>query len=121
MLVRFTTKLYEQMLEHLRAQETEQVGFLFLHPSTGELVVEDYYGVPRDGLVDPSTFHAELSEETQRHVLKEATRRGLLLGEVHSHPTASRHTAFSPSDLSGFAEFVPYVRWRLRRGSYVAL
>lgn len=39
--------------------------------------------------------------------------------EFHSHPIAE-HAAFSPSDEAGFREFVPHVRWRLKKKPYFA-
>jgi hypothetical protein len=41
--------------------------------------------------------------------------------EVHSHRGKGWHAQFSPSDLSGFREFVPHVRWRLKGLPYCAL
>src|SRR5258706_14077892 len=114
MFVRFTQTLYDRMISHLRAEATEQVGFLFIRDSPDGLVVEDYYPVPTDDLVYPSSVHAEVGEETQAWVIREAANRRLWLGEVHSHPAAAHPAAFSASDLSGFAAFVPHIYWRLR-------
>src|SRR5438876_10140392 len=121
MFVRFTRSLYDRMIAHLRAETTEQVGFLFMRQNPDDLVVEDYYGVPRTGLVHPSPVHAEVSGETQAWVLKEASQRRLYLGEVHSHPGLVHRAEFSESDLLGFSDFVPHVCWRLRQRAYVAL
>jgi hypothetical protein len=40
--------------------------------------------------------------------------------ELHSHPF-SKHAEFSPSDLSGFSEFIPHVWWRLKGRPYAAI
>lgn len=72
-------------------------------------------------LVFESRFHAEVSESAQAKVIKTASDRRLLLGEIHSHPGSRNGTAFSPSDLAGFADFVPHICWRLRETRYVAL
>jgi molybdopterin/thiamine biosynthesis adenylyltransferase len=109
------------MVAHLRAETTEQVGFLLMRHASDALLVEDFYGVAKTGLVRPSPVHAEVSEETQAWVLKEASRRGLYLGEVHSHPGPGHRAEFSESDLFGFSDFVPHVCWRLRQRAYVAL
>jgi len=121
MFVRFSRSLYDRMIAHLRAETTEQVGFLFMRQVPDGLPLEDYYGVPRTGLVHPSPVHAEVSGETQAWVLKEATQRRLYLGEVHSHPGLVHRAEFSESDLLGFSDFVPHVCWRLRQRAYVAL
>jgi proteasome lid subunit RPN8/RPN11 len=121
MLVRFSPSLYARMVAHLRAEPTEQVGFLLMRKAADDFVVEDYHGVSKAGLVEPSAFHAEVSEEEQSSVFVEASRRGLSLGEVHSHPGSGHRAAFSSSDLLGFSDFVPYVCWRLRQQDYIAL
>lgn len=106
--------------EHLFSAPTEQVGFLLLREHDSAYVLEEYYPVPSRGLVQPSPFHAEVAEDEQARVINMAARRGLMLAEVHSHPGASV-AEFSASDLAGFAEFVPHVRWRLRQHVYMAL
>src|SRR5687768_11832126 len=109
MLVRFTRGLYDRMVGHLRSEVTEQVGFLFMRKATDEFIVEDFHGVPKAGLVQPSEVHAEVSEEEQLSAFTAASRRGLWLGEVHSHPGSSHLAAFSASDLRGLSDFVPHV------------
>jgi molybdopterin/thiamine biosynthesis adenylyltransferase len=120
MLVRLSRQIHDRMRVHLNAEPTEQVGFLFMRGTADEMTVEDYHGVPRADLVDPSPFHAEVAEEAQARILMEASRRQLCLGEVHSHPRSTSGTAFSGSDLSGFSEFVPHVFWRTRQHAYAA-
>jgi hypothetical protein len=61
------------------------------------------------------------SEEAQARIIKMASDRKLLLGEIHSHPGCRQDAGFSPSDLAGFDDFVPHIFWRLRAKRYVAL
>jgi len=61
-----------------------------------------------------SWCHLELGDEARAEILRSAHQRQLALVEFHSH-TFDSPACFSPSDWSGFDEFVPYVWWRLRR------
>lgn len=106
---------------HLRRRKTEQVAFLLLAPVADGLTVSDIYLVPPDELVFESRCHAEVSEQAQAKIIKMASDRRLLLGEIHSHPGCRRDTSFSPSDLAGFDDFVPHIFWRLHAKQYVAL
>src|SRR5437867_3276980 len=116
---------FQRITDHLRGHQTEQVVFLFFSWATtqdGDIFnVEDFYIVPLNELVNESRFHAEVNGDAQAKVIKMAWDKGLALGEIHSHPGFRRGTSFSPSDLAGFAEFVPHVRWRLRGAPYLAL
>src|SRR5580658_11144545 len=85
---------------HLKRRGTEQVVFLFLSAVPDGLSVSDIYPVPPGELVFESGFHAEVSEKAQARIIKAASDRGLLLGEVHSHPGCRRDACFSPSDLA---------------------
>ena len=106
---------------HLKRRGTEQVVFLFLSIRPDGLSVSDIYPVPPAELVFESRFHAEVSEGAQARIIKAASDRGLLLGEIHSHPACRRDACFSPSDLAGFEDFVPHIFWRLRATRYVAI
>lgn len=115
---------YRAVERHFQ-KRTEQVAFLFLSQKQdgADLLFEvmDFYPVPAHELVRESQYHAEVSEEAQKKVIKMAWDKGLALGEIHSHPQSLRDTSFSPSDMSGFKEFVPHVWWRLKGRPYVAL
>jgi hypothetical protein len=53
-------------------------------------------------------------------IISWASQTDACLVEVHSH--GERGTAgFSPSDVWGFEEWVPHVRWRLRARPYAAV
>jgi hypothetical protein len=115
---------YRDIEKHLQ-KRTEQVVFLFLSQtqSGGDQLFEvmDYYLVPAHELVYESQYHAEVSDEAQRKVIKMAWDKGLALGEIHSHPQDLKDVSFSPSDTKGFKDFVPHVWWRLKKKPYVAL
>lgn len=114
-------ELYRDLLAHLSAVEDEQVAFLFTDPPVdGEtLQVRELYAVPEDGFLDQSPYYLALSDEVRARVLGRATELGGCLVETHSH--AFGPAGFSPTDLSGFEEWVPHVRWRLGNRPYVAL
>jgi hypothetical protein len=80
----------------------------------------EWYAVPPDGFEVQSPYFLQLTDETKAHVIKRAHDLEAALVEVHSHPVQTL-AAFSPSDLAGFAEFVPHVRWRLKRRPYAAV
>jgi hypothetical protein len=67
-----------------------------------------------------STYHIELLHERHAQVIKSAFDRNASIVEFHSHRSL-RPAQFSPSDIAGFAEFVPHVRWRLQNRPYAAI
>jgi hypothetical protein len=118
----FPADVHRELLTHLGSTEDEQVAFLFTHPPTaGEpLRVAELYRVPPEAFDFQSAFHVTLSDEIRGQVIGRAWRLGGCLVEVHSHE-GGPPAAFSGSDLAGFEEWVPHVRWRLRGRTYVAL
>lgn len=111
----------KRIRRHL-AKKTEQVVFLFLDqrdPDSFEC--KNISLIPESELVNESEFHAEVSERAIAAVIKEAATSNSSLCEVHSHPFNKTGTEFSPSDKSGFSEFVPHVWWRLRSKPYFAI
>lgn len=124
--LRLTRQQYETIRSHLLQNDSEQAAFLMIRnqPSENEWVLEvlDYYLVPSDELAgggDP--YYLELADRARAKVIKMASDKKTALGEIHSHPFSVSKCSFSPSDLTGFREFVPHVWWRLRGGPYVAL
>lgn len=85
------------------------------------LVLElvEWISVPPDGFVSRSPYFLHLSDETRSRVIKRAHDLQLSVVEFHSHPL-QREAEFSPSDWSGFDEFVPHIRWRLKNRPYAA-
>jgi len=112
---------YRRLLAHMYAGEDEQVAFLFTHPPQARepLRIAELYPVPTGGFADKSPLYLALSDEVRGQVIGRTSRLGGCLVEAHSH--AFGPAGFSPTDLSGFEEWVPHVRWRLKGRPYVAL
>lgn len=116
------TAIYGELVEHLGQGPEEQVAFLYGDAGTeGEhLCARDLYRVPPQGFVGHSSRHIALADDVRGEVISRAWERGGALIEAHSHPGA-RKAVFSRTDLRGFAEWVPHVRWRLQGATYIAL
>lgn len=114
--------LYSELMEHLADEDVEHVAFLFTEPpgDSSALRVTEIYRVPPEGFDHQSIHHVALTDELRGIVIKRAWDLGGCLVEVHSHP-GKPPAWFSPSDLRGFREWVPHVRWRLRGRTYIAL
>jgi len=114
--------MYTELIAHLSSSKVEQVAFFFTEPPVpGEpLRVREMYGVPPEGFDFQSDYHVALTDELRGQVIKRAHDLGGCLVEVHSHG-GGPPVWFSGSDLRGFEEWVPHVRWRLRRRAYAAL
>lgn len=104
--------------------ECEEAAFLFTQPleSEGGTVLHAFEEmlIPPEGFVSRSGYYLELSDESRASVIKRAHDLKAGLIECHSHPT-QRRACFSWSDLHGFDEFVPHVRWRLGGRPYGAI
>src|SRR5437773_8776849 len=112
---------FKKLQKHF-AKKTEQVAFIFCTPPDRKtFAAKEIYLVPREGLVHESTYHSEIADEQLTKVIKLAHQKGYILCEAHSHPSSKDKTAFSPSDKSGFTEFVPHVWWRLKGKPYLAI
>ena len=114
--------VYSELMNHLAAEDVEHVAFLFTEPPAADepLRVVEIYRVPPEGFDYQSSHHVALTDEVRGHVIKRAWNLGGCLVEVHSHG-GGPPAWFSGSDLRGFKEWVPHVRWRLRGRTYVAL
>src|SRR5258705_270857 len=117
---------FEDVRGHLlpRGGECEEAAFLFAHPETiadsTVLSVIECIMIPPEGFASRSRFYLELTDETRAAVIKRAHDLGAGLIECHSHP-GQRGAFFSWSDLHGFDDFVPHVRWRLSGRPYAAV
>jgi hypothetical protein len=121
MNVAMTGADFEALIAHLSSSEDEQVAFLYAERAAPDrLTVGEVYPVPPEGFLRQSPFHLALTDEVRAQVLGRATALGACLIEVHSHEDSSP-VWFSPTDLRGFEEWVPHVRWRLGGRPYVAL
>ena len=118
--------LYDRVWKHLLPEkpDREETAFLFARSEqsgdTLKLIAQEDYLVQPRGFATSSLYYLELAEETHRLVVKEAFQNDSCLVELHSHPYP-RQACFSPSDWSGFDEFVPYIRWRLPGRPYTAV
>jgi proteasome lid subunit RPN8/RPN11 len=114
--------IYGELLEHLEQGPDEQVAFLYGDADNegADLSTSDLYRVPPEGFVGQSSYHLALTDDVRGEVISRAWEKGGALIEAHSHPGA-REAEFSWTDLRGFDEWVPHVRWRLRGATYIAL
>jgi hypothetical protein len=113
---------YAELIAHLSSRKVEQVAFLFTGPPlpARPLRVSEIHRVPREGFDYQSDYHVALTDAVRGQVIKRAHDLEGCLVEVHSHAEGPP-VWFSGSDLRGFADWVPHVRWRLRRRPYIAL
>jgi hypothetical protein len=113
--------LYRVARRHLRGR-VEQVGF-FLADYNDErraFVLREWRPMPPGAFEYQSAYHVALADEMRPEIIKWAWDADACLVEVHSHGDEGI-ASFSPSDLHGFDEWVPHVRWRLRGRPYAAI
>lgn len=116
-----SSKFSKSIKRHL-AKKTEQVAFLFLNQTDiDSFECKDAFLVPELELINQSEYHSEVSDRVIADVIKKAATIHSCLCEIHSHPFSKSNTRFSPSDMLGFAEFVPHVWWRLKGLPYFAI
>jgi len=117
---------YREIYEHLfpGVGQCEEGAFLYCTleacDSRRVLSVQEMSLLSPDAFTSRSAYYLELTDETRARVMKRAHDLHAVLIEVHSHPHQVQ-AEFSPSDLSGFATFVPYVKWRLPGRPYAAV
>src|SRR5262249_45443310 len=115
-----------EVLEHLvpKSPRSEEAAFLFCVPLERDHAVRfnfrDWYRPVESEFTYKSIFGLELSDECRAKVIKRAHELNASIVEFHSHPLSKR-PQFSPSDRTGFSEFVPHVRWRLKQRPYAAV
>jgi len=107
--------------EHLRGH-VEQVGFFLadFDESLGAFVLGDWRAMPPEAFEHQSEYHVTLRDEARPELIAWAWNARASLVEIHSHGENGL-AAFSPSDIWGFKEWVPHVRWRLRGSPYAAI
>jgi len=113
--------LYRAARAHLRGH-IEQVGF-FLADFDAErnvFVLREWRPMAPESFEYQSAYHVTLRDEMRPEIIKWAWDAAACLIEVHSHGDGGI-AWFSPSDLYGFDEWVPHVRWRLRGRPYAAI
>ena len=126
-LLRVPSSVYENILADLldRNAELECAGFMFVVPGShadDTQVYEqvEWCPVPPEGFVENSWYHLELTDAFRASVIKRAHDLGASIVEFHSH-LGPKPARFSPFDRRGLREFVPHVRWRLRKRPYFAV
>jgi hypothetical protein len=121
-----TQSCYDQLQQHLFGgdSEYEEAAFLFCslngNQERRELKVVEATLLRPEAFDRRSEWYLELTDETRGALIKRAHNLNACLVECHSHP-GQAHARFSPSDLHGFSEFVPHVRWRLKGKPYAAI
>jgi hypothetical protein len=117
---------HASLLKHLlpARPRAEEAAFAFCQAQQADGGVEFHFLEAH--LVKPVEFNyrslhgIELTDACRANVIKRAHDLDASLLELHSHPRATI-VEFSPSDRSGFAEFVPHVWWRLKKRPYAAV
>lgn len=100
----------------------EHVGF-FLADWDGasqRFLVRDWRPVRDDEYRVLSDFHVALEDSVRASIIKWAWDAGACIVETHSHGRSGQ-VRFSPTDVSGFEEWVPHLWWRLSGRPYAAL
>ena len=121
-----TAQFHERLLAHLRADEDgpEQAAFLFCQTTAtcdeSKFVPRDAAFLSHEDFETHMRHYLELRDETKASLIKRAHDLKSSIVEFHSHP-GQFDAEFSFSDLDGFNEFVPHVRWRLRGRPYIAI
>ena len=122
----FTSEQHQKLCRHLFREGGRCEEGAFLHSSIAQSVntrllsVKELTLLPANAFLSRSSYYLELKDDARASVMKRAHELNAILVEVHSHPL-QQEAQFSPSDLSGFETFVPYVNWRLPGRPYVAI
>ena len=113
---------YDLLIKHLVRvnPKSEEAAFVFTTAVGSILTWSETYLVPKRQFAHRSLYHIELTDECRRETIKRAHDLGAGIVEFHSHPL-SKTACFSPSDRSGFEEYVPHVMWRLKNRPYGAV
>ena len=102
------------------SRDSECVSF-FLAETIGEdLRLVDVRVTGPEDFDRRSGVHVSLAEHVRPQLIGWAWEKGLSLVEAHTHIEGDP-ACLSPTDISGLAEWVPHVRWRLRAAPYAAL
>lgn len=118
-------EIHSEVWNHLFSDThgREQAAFMFVRMDAEETMLfrfVEWIPLLPDGFEYQSTAYIELTDESRAAVIKRAHDLGCSLVELHSH-TGPWPAAFSWSDIDGFHEFVPHVRWRLKGRPYFAI
>ena len=117
-LVRIPVEQFEPLRDALLLPE--QVVFAYATHADGQLEVDAVEEMTGSDIASQSARHVVLADDVRPRVIKTAWDRNQCLIEAHSHGPGGQ-AEFSPSDMLGFEEWVPHVRWRLGGRPYAAL
>jgi hypothetical protein len=111
----------DQLLKDL-SHRPEEVGFLFAEheQATRNFRAHTWRLAEKHELASRSDRHLVLTDEARAAVIRLAWTTGMAVIEAHSHGPDG-FVRFSGSDLAGFEEWVPHLRWRLRGRPYAAV
>lgn len=115
------TEIFDAAHRHL-CGHVEQVGFFladFDEPAS-RFLLREWRALGADAFEHQSEYHVSLRDEMRPEIIGWAARAGACLVEVHSHGEHGT-PRFSPSDVFGFDQWVPHVRWRLKKRPYAAI
>jgi hypothetical protein len=116
---------WRDLQRHLLKNDVEQAAMIFTSADVGaggvQFRAREIELLAEADFDHQSAYHISLTDEARGRVIKRAWDLKLSMVEVHSHVGSFASAAFSPSDWSGFGEFVPHVRWRLRGAPYAAV
>ncbi len=113
---------YARLRTHLTPDgEVEEVAFLLTEPYEGDetLRVASIQLIEDENFRFQSGYHVELADNVRPALIKRAWEEEACVIEAHSHLRGP--AGFSWSDMAGFDEWVPHMRWRLRGRPYAAL
>jgi hypothetical protein len=111
--------------EHLFRSDVEEAAVVFATATVGDgnttFTYFDKSFLSPDDFNIQTAYHIELTDDARGRIIKTAWDSKTSIVEFHSHVGNDAAPVFSPSDLEGFADFVPHVRWRLRGKPYAAV
>ncbi len=103
--------------------KVEEVCFLFADVKSTDyeihFMIREWHHVESAEYDFQSANHVALRDEMRPKIIKQAHDLNAALVELHSH-LGEGPAQFSSSDICGFREFVPHVRWRLSNKPYAA-
>ena len=119
-ILRTNAEIFEPARRHLQGH-VEQVGFFLADYEAKErsLSLREFRAIAPEDFEIQTDYHVTLKDEIRPEVIKWATGSDACLVEAHSH--VGGPAGFSGTDIMGFDEWVPHVRWRLRRQPYAAI
>jgi len=115
-------RIHRRHFDSLRASlaRPEEVVFAFARYANRVFDVAALELVTAVEVESRTAHHVVLADEVRPRLVKTPWDRDQCLVEAHSHGPRGL-AEFSASDLLGFREWVPHVRWRLRGRPYAAL